>query len=240
MKKNKKKKNNNNNNNNNNKSITNVEKSNIWDFDPEEDNIIDVDVEEGDAIDTEDNVYDVEEASRFKKTFASRNEANETLDVLDALGYEDNYETSDGGKSVILYNLTEKDVAVIQRKVNISKWSKKTTAVANAVTDFATDVADYALNGALAPTTGAVINAAMTTGRVVATAGVTIVAATAATTIRNGRKAVSELRRNKDVEDAWNEVKGLGSDIGGFLFGSESSNSTKNGKKSSSSSWTAC
>ena len=43
MKKNKKKKNNNNNNN---KSITNVEKSNIWDFDPEEDNIIDVEYED--------------------------------------------------------------------------------------------------------------------------------------------------------------------------------------------------
>lgn len=168
---------------------------------------------------------------RFSKTFESRQEANNLLDLLDSLGYEDSYETSDGGKTVILSGVNAEDLQLIQRKANIKLWSDRTQAVAKAVTTFATDVADYALNGALAPTAGAVVNAGMTTGRVVATAAVSVGAATLATTIRNGRAAARELSRNKDVRDAWNEVKGLGSDIGGLLFGS------KGGTKSD---WTTC
>ena len=168
---------------------------------------------------------------KFSKTFESRQEANSLLDLLDSLGYEESYETSDGGKTVTLTGVTEEDLSLIQRKANIKLWSDRTQAVATAVTTFATDVADYALNGALAPTAGAVVNAGMTTGRVVATAAVSVGAATLATTIRNGRAAARELSRNKDVRDAWNEVKGLGSDIGGLLFGS------KGGSKSS---WTTC
>lgn len=168
---------------------------------------------------------------KFSKKFESRQEANNLLDLLDSLGYEDSYETSDGGKTVILSGVSAEDLQLIQRKANIKLWSDRTQAVAKAVTTFATDVADYALNGALAPTAGAVVNAGMTTGRVVATAAVSVGAATLATTIRNGRAAARELSRNKDVQDAWNEVKGLGSDIGGLLFGS---------KGSSKSDWTAC
>jgi len=168
---------------------------------------------------------------RFSKKFDTRQEANNLLDLLDSLGYEDSYETQDGGKTVILSGVTAEDLQLIQRKANIKLWSDRTQAVAKAVTTFATDVADYALNGALAPTAGAVVNAGMTTGRVVATAAVSVGAATLATTIRNGRAAARELSRNKDVQDAWNEVKGLGSDIGGLLFGS---------KGSSKSDWTAC
>ncbi len=168
---------------------------------------------------------------KFSKTFDTRQEANNLLDLLDSLGYENNYETSNGGKTVVLAGITPEDLNLIQRKANIKLWSDRTQAVAKAVTTFATDVADYALNGALAPTAGAVVNAGMTTGRVVATAAVSVGAATLATTIRNGRAAARELSRNKDVQDAWNEVKGLGSDIGGLLFGS---------KGNSKSDWTAC
>lgn len=210
--------------------INDIQKDNKMDNNTNSNNATIIDIDE------EGNVTDVQEQTGFKKTFDSRQEANDTLDVLDQLGYSSNYDVADGGKSIVLHGLTEKDVAIIQRKVNITQWSKKTMAVANAVTDFATDVADYALNGALAPTTGAVINAAMTTGRVVATAGISIAAATAATTIRNGRKACREISRNRDVQDAWREVKGLGSDIGGFLFGGGSSNSDKK----SNNSWEAC
>lgn len=160
-------------------------------------------------------------SDRFAKEFASRQEANNLLDLLDSLGYEDSYETSNGGKTVVLSGISTEDLNLIQRKANIKLWSDRTQAVAKAVTTFATDVADYALNGALAPTAGAVVNAGMTTGRVVATAAVSVGAATLATTIRNGREAVKELSRNKDVKDAWSEVKGLGSDIGGLLFGSK-------------------
>lgn len=169
----------------------------------------------------------------FKKTFDSRKEASDMADLLEGLGYSDNYDIEDKGKSIVLKGVTEYDLDVIQRKCNIKLWSDRTQAAAKAVTHFATDVADYALNGALAPTAGAVIDAGLTTGRVVGTAALTVGAATVATTIRNGRAAAKELRHNKDVKDAWSEVKALGSDLGGFLFGGNSSKDKK-------SSWTAC
>lgn len=168
----------------------------------------------------------VEETHGFKKTFDKRNEAMQMADTLDSLGYQENYHLTDNGKSVVLVNVTARDVNIIQRKCNIYIWADRTKAVANSVTDFATDVADYALNGAIAPTAGAVINAGLTTGRVVATAGLTVAAATVATTVRNGRTMVKELKNNREVKDAWSEVKGLGSDIGSAIFGSSDADSS--------------
>lgn len=178
-------------------------------------------------------VVDETTSQAFKKTFDSRKEVNDMADLLEGLGYGDNYDIEDKGKSIVIKGVTEYDLDVIQRKCNIKLWSDRTQAAAKAVTHFATDVADYALNGALAPTAGAVIDAGLTTGRVVGTAALTVGAATVATTIRNGRAAAKELRHNKDVKDAWSEVKALGSDLGGFLFGGNSSKDKK-------SSWTAC
>lgn len=179
-------------------------------------------------------VVDETASQTFKKTFDSRKEVNDMADLLEGLGYGDNYDIEDKGKSIVIKGVTEYDLDVIQRKCNIKLWSDRTQAAAKAVTHFATDVADYALNGALAPTAGAVIDAGLTTGRVVGTAALTVGAATVATTIRNGRAAAKELRHNKEVKDAWSEVKALGSDLGGFLFGGSSSGKDKK------SSWTAC
>lgn len=179
-------------------------------------------------------VVDETASQTFKKTFDSRKEVNDMADLLEGLGYGDNYDIEDKGKSIVLKGVTEYDLDVIQRKCNIKLWSDRTQAAAKAVTHFATDVADYALNGALAPTAGAVIDAGLTTGRVVGTAALTVGAATVATTIRNSRAAAKELRHNKEVKDAWSEVKALGSDLGGFLFGGSSSDKDKK------SSWTAC
>lgn len=179
-------------------------------------------------------VVDETMSQSFKKTFDSRKEVNDMADLLEGLGYGDNYDIEDKGKSIVIKGVTEYDLDVIQRKCNIKLWSDRTQAAAKAVTHFATDVADYALNGALAPTAGAVIDAGLTTGRVVGTAALTVGAATVATTIRNGRAAAKELRHNKEVKDAWSEVKALGSDLGGFLFGGSSSGKDKK------SSWTAC
>ena len=178
-------------------------------------------------------VVDETTSQAFKKTFDSRKEVNDMADLLEGLGYGDNYDIEDKGKSIVIKGVTEYDLDVIQRKCYIKLWSDRTQAAAKAVTHFATDVADYALIGALAPTAGAVIDAGLTTGRVVGTAALTVGAATVATTIRNGRAAAKELRHNKDVKDAWSEVKALGSDLGGFLFGGNSSKDKK-------SSWTAC
>ena len=157
----------------------------------------------------------------FSQEFASRKEATEVMDLLDTLGYADNAEVSSDGKTVTLYNVSDRDLSIIQRKINIATWSSRTIAISTAVTNFATDIADYALNGALAPTAGAVINAGFTAGRVVATAGAKVASATLASGIRNTRAACKEVYNSAEIQDAWNEIKGVGTDIGGLLFGSK-------------------
>lgn len=161
------------------------------------------------------------ESNSFTKTFNTRKEAMLVMDTLDELGFEQNYQFDAASKTMTLAGVEDKDLALLQRKVNIKSWSSKTIAVANAVTNFATDVADYALNGAVAPTIGAVSNAALTTTRVVGTATIKAGAMVLASTIRNGRAAATEIKHSREVKDAWSEVKGLGSDIANAIFGTD-------------------
>lgn len=161
------------------------------------------------------------ESNSFTKKFNTRKEAMLVMDTLDELGMEQNYQFDAASKTMTLAGVEDKDLALLQRKVNIKSWSSKTIAVANAVTNFATDVADYALNGAVAPTIGAVSNAALTTGRVVGTATIKAGAMVLASTIRNGRAAATEIKHSREVKDAWSEVKGLGSDIANAIFGTD-------------------
>lgn len=177
---------------------------------------VDVDPTTGAVTDVQSNV--------FTKQFLTRKEALTVMDTLDELGMENNYVFDNQTKVMTLQGVEDKDLALLQRKVKIRTWSQRTIAVANTVTDFASDVADYALNGAVAPTIGAVSNAALTTGRVVGTAAVKASAMVLASTIRNGRAAVTEIKHSKEVNDAWSEVKGLGSDIADAIFGGSSSN----------------
>ena len=176
---------------------------------------VDLDPTTGAVTDVQSNV--------FTKQFLTRKEALTVMDTLDELGMEDNYVFDNKTKIMTLQGVEDKDLALLQRKVKIRTWSQRTIAVANTVTDFASDVADYALNGAVAPTIGAVSNAALTTGRVVGTAAVKASAMVLASTIRNGRAAVTEIKHSKEVNDAWSEVKGLGSDIADAIFGGSSS-----------------
>ena len=161
------------------------------------------------------------ESNVFTKTFNTRKEAMLVMDTLDELGFEQNYQFDAASKTMTLAGVEDKDLALLQRKVNIKSWSSKTIAVANAVTNFATDIADYALNGAVAPTIGAVSNAALTTGRVVGTATIKAGAMVLASTIRNGRAAATEIKHSKEIKDAWSEIKGLGSDIANAIFGTD-------------------
>lgn len=161
------------------------------------------------------------EDNSFQKTFTTRKEALLVMDTLDELGMGQNYQFDPTSKTMVLMGVEDRDLALLQRKVNIRSWSQKTVAVANAVTNFAEDVADYALNGAVAPCIGAVSNAALTTGRVVGTATIKAGAMVLASTIRNGRAAATEIRHSKEVSNAWSEVKGLGSDIANAIFGTD-------------------
>lgn len=158
----------------------------------------------------------------FTRVFDKRSDAMMVLDTLDEMGWQDRYQFDANTKTLTLVNVSDRDMNILQRKTNIRNWSQKTIGVANAVTDFASDIADYTLNGAVAPTIGAVSNAALTTGRVVGTAAVKASAIVLASTIRNGRQAVTEIKNSKEVNDAWGEVKALGSDIASAIFGKDS------------------
>lgn len=162
----------------------------------------------------------------FARAFDSRSEANLVLDVMDSLGMSNNYEINQNGNKYIITvkNIDEQQLDILQRKINIASWSTRTQQIANAVTNFATDIADYALNGAVAPTVGAISNAALTTGRVVGTATLKAGAMVSASVIRNGRAACTEIYNSREVKDVWKEAKGAISDIGAFIFGSSKGN----------------
>lgn len=186
------------------------------------------------TIETDQNGNVRVEPNVFQKEFDNPAEAMQVVEALDQLGYGDNYALSMNKQKavVILKGLDAKKMDTLQRKIRINNWSSRTVAIADTVTNFATDIANYALNGALAPAVGSVANAGITTARVVGTATIKAGAMVATSALKNGRLAAYEIRHSKEVSDCWTEVKKCGQDIASVLFGSEPSNSTGNG-------WTA-
>ena len=123
---------------------------------------------------------------------------------------------------VTLIDPTPSQIGLLERKTAITTWSAAATTVANNVTNALTQVGDYALNGAIAPTAVAVANAAFTTGRVVGTAAVRVGAGTLASLAFNGRIAAKEVANSREVNSCISEVKQCFSDAGkglASLFG---------------------
>lgn len=170
--------------------------------------------------------------TRFQKAFKDKNEAELVMSVLDQCGLSDNYDynSSKAGTIITISDIDNEQLALLQRKINIATWSSRTIMVANAITNFATDVADYALNGAVAPTAVAVTNAALTTGRVVGTAAVKVGAGVVTSLAKNGRAAAIELSNSKEIKECGTELRACWEGISGKLFGSSGA---------SSSSWSA-
>ena len=125
---------------------------------------------------------------------------------------------SEGDKFVVtLTDATPEQVGLLERKTRITNWSKSATRIANNVTNALTQVGDYALNGALAPTAVSVANAVFTTGRVVGTAGVRVGAGTLASLAFNSRIAAKEIATSKEVGACITEVKTCIADAGAGL-----------------------
>ncbi len=118
---------------------------------------------------------------------------------------------------VTLVNPTPEQIGLLERKTAITTWSVAATTVANNVTNALTQVGDYALNGAVAPTAVAVANAAFTTGRVVGTAVTRVAAGTVGSLAFNGRVAMKEITNSKEVHDCCREVKQCFADAGSGL-----------------------
>lgn len=163
----------------------------------------------------------------FQKSFENKQEAALVMSVLDQCGLGDNYDynSSKAGTVITINDINNEQLALLQRKINIATWSSRTIMVANAVTNFATDVADYALNGAVAPTAVAVTNAALTTGRVVGTAAVKVGAGVVTSLARNTRAAAVELSNSKEIKECGTELRACWEGISGKLFGSSGTSS---------------
>lgn len=194
---------------------------NMKNITPNQEEASDMNVKE--TIETDENGNLSVESNVFAKEFENPAEAIQTTRLLDQLGMTDKYEMQmKGGKAfIVLQGIDSHDLDVLQRKIRINAWSSRTIAVADTVTGFATDVADYALNGAVAPVVGSVANAGITTARVVGTATVKAGAMVATSALKNGRRAVNEIRHSDEVQQCWAEVKKCGQDLASLLFGSD-------------------
>lgn len=171
------------------------------------------------------------------KASVSSQEATILMEVLASLGKQlgadfsmTQDETDHSKMEVIVFNADTQEMNLIQRKTNIRSWSKKMIQVSGAVTNFVTDVADYTLNAAAAPAVVATANAALTTGRVVASAGIKMGAGVLASTIRNARAMGTEVYHSPEIRDCGKELSAMWGDISGKIFGATGTN----GK------WTAC
>lgn len=160
----------------------------------------------------------------FSKEMAPQ-EAMTVMGILSQMGMDDKSEMSvtQGRALVTIHDITPDELSRLQRKINIATWSQLTIKVAKTVTNFAADVADYALNGAVAPTAVAVADAAITTGRVVGTAAVKAGAGIVASGFRNGRAAVNEVWNSAEIRDCGAEIGRCWAGISSKLFGGSSS-----------------
>lgn len=124
---------------------------------------------------------------------------------------------------VTLHDVDDEQLAQIERKISISNWSKNLIAVAGRARDGITNMGDFALNGALVPTAGAVVQATARTAQVAGVAAVRLGAIVTDSAITEGRMAVRRLATDPVVWKAAGSVKELGSDIKSgltSLFGS--------------------
>ena len=147
------------------------------------------------------------------------------------------------GNDVIVYNCTlieptDHQLDVISRKVNIATWRDGITDVATKVTNFTSDVADFAVNGALAPTVVSVANCAGTVAPVAAKAAISIgfgVGTAAAhagaevltTAIQSGTMAYNQLSNDESIKQCGRELKGLWAGVTSKLFGSQKEGTSK-------------
>ena len=171
----------------------------------------------------------ISEVHTATKTCASKDEADTICNIADTLEIDYSQAKRDGKIIVTLENIDERQLDALKRKVNIKNWSVATMKVADGITNFMTDVADYALNGAVAPAAVSVANAALTTGRVVGTAGVKVFAGTTASLFRNGRMACREISNSSEIHDCCTEVSKCWSDVSNKLFGIGSNGSCSDG-----------
>ena len=161
-----------------------------------------------------------------EQTFDDAITASSVLNIAKSLEIDASLRSAGDKFIVTLTDATDQQIALLERKTAITTWSAAASGVANKVTSAITQVGDYALNGALAPTAVAVSNAVFTTGRVVGTAAVKVGAGTLASLALNGRVAFKEVATSDEVGACIGEVKKCFSDASkglAMLFAAKSS-----------------
>ncbi len=124
---------------------------------------------------------------------------------------------------VTLHSVDDAQLEQIERKLRISNWSNSVIAIAGRARDGITNMGDFALNGALVPTAGAVVEATARTAQIAGVAAVRLGSVVTSATINEGRMAVKRLAADPVVWKAAADVKSLADDVKSgisALFGS--------------------
>ena len=159
---------------------------------------------------------------QLQNVFDDPYEAVNTVRIAKSLGIQASMAEQNDKYVVTLTDPTETQLGYLERKVKIATWSRNATALANTVTQGVTQLGDYALNGAIAPTATAVANAAFVTARVVGTAGARIALSTGSSLCFNARTMAHEIAQSQELNSAYSEAKACLSEAStalGNLFG---------------------
>ena len=123
---------------------------------------------------------------------------------------------------VTLRSVDDAQLEQIERKLQISNWSRNIITIAGRARDGITNMGDFALNGALVPTAGAVVEATARTAQIAGVAAVRLGSVVTSAAISESRMAVKRLAADPVVWKAAGDVKNLASDVKsgiGALFG---------------------
>ena len=114
---------------------------------------------------------------------------------------------------VTLHSVDDEQLAQIERKLQISNWSKNIIAIAGRARDGITNMGDFALNGALVPAAGAAVEATARTAQIAGVAAIRLGSVVTSAAISEGRMAVKRLAADPVVWKAAGDVKNLASDV---------------------------
>ena len=150
-------------------------------------------------------------------------EANDIIAIAGGFGVKGNISTGIvENKPVIivtLENVSDIQLDKISRRCNIKQWSDAVTGAANKVSNFVSDTADFALNGAVVPAATSVYAAGAKIASVGSKAVVRTAASVVNTTLVEATQAVLEIATDKTVNETISTVKTVGKMIGNKLFG---------------------
>lgn len=163
------------------------------------------------------------ENKNARMTVTTVEEANDVLAIAGGFGVKGSVsaEIVDNKPVVVvtLEDVSDEQLDKISRRCNIKQWSDAVTGAANKVSNFVSDTADFALNGAVVPAATSVYAAGAKIAGVGSKAVVRTAASVVNTTLVEATQAVLEIATDKTVNETVSTIKTVGKMIGNKLFG---------------------